>query len=147
MYSEDEKEKRFEQVCLRIEEGEPLRRILRSENAPMSQTVFYELLQDPVKNVRYARARDIYADVVAEEMLDIADSSNADVVGTDKFGNPIVDGEAIQRSKLKVDTRKWLLSKLRPKKYGDRLEVDQKTEATITWKEEKTYQTKNETND
>lgn len=138
MYTQEEKDKRFEQVCQRIEKGEPLRRILRSENAPLSQTVFYELLLDKEKNVRYTRARNVWADIQFEEMLDIADCEDNDIVETDD--GPRVNHDVIQRDRLRVDTRKWMLSKLQPKKYGDRLEVDQKTEATITWKEEKTYE-------
>ncbi len=138
MYTQEEKDERFEEVCRRIEQGESLRRILRSDNAPLSQTVFYELLQDREKNVRYARAREIYADSVFDEMLDIADCEDHDIIETDE--GPRVNHDVIQRDRLRVDTRKWMLSKLQPKKYGDRLEVDQKTEATIIWKEEKTYE-------
>jgi len=70
----------------------------------------------------YARARDIGLEVMAEETIEIADDSGLDVVMTENGPRP--DGEVINRAKLRVDTRKWLLSKLAPKRYGDRLQVD-----------------------
>jgi hypothetical protein len=42
--------------------------------------------------------------------------------------------------RLQIDARKWMLGKLNPKKYGDKLEVDQNTNMTISWNEEKTYE-------
>ena len=107
MYTQEEKDERFEEVCRRIEQGESLRRILRSDHAPLSQTVFYELLQDREKNVRYARAREIYADSVFEEMLDIADCEDLDIIETDE--GPRVYHDVIERDRLGVDTRKWML--------------------------------------
>lgn len=127
MYTQQEKDERFEQVCQRIEQGEPLRRILHSENAPMNWDMFYRLLEDKDKSERYARATSIRADMMFDEAIDIAFEKNADVVGVDKYGNPIVDGEAIQRSKLKVDTIKWAVSKMQPKKYGDKIDIDHTT--------------------
>lgn len=145
MYTQQEKDERFEEVCQRIEQGEPLRRVLRSDTSPMSASLFYEIVKDQTKSERYARAREIYSDIVFEEMLDIADCEDNDIVETEEGQR--VNHDVIQRDRLRVDTRKWMLSKLQPKKYGDRLEVDQKTESTITWKEERTYQQKDEAND
>lgn len=125
MYTQEEKDKRFEQVCQRIEQGEPLRRILRSDNAPMSADLFYDMVKDKSKSERYARAREIYADNVFEEMLDIADCEDNDIIETDE--GPRVNHDVIQRDRLRVDTRKWMLSKLQPKKYGDKLEHDHKS--------------------
>lgn len=142
MYTQQEKDERFEEVCQRIEQGEPLRRILRSDTSPMSASLFYDIVKDQTKSERYARAREIYSDIVFEEMLDIADCEDNDIVETEEGQR--VNHDVIQRDRLRVDTRKWMLSKLQPKKYGERLEVDQKTEATITWKEERTYETKDD---
>ncbi|QEL01115.1 terminase small subunit protein [Olivibacter sp. LS-1] len=144
MYTEEEKNQKFEEICQRIEQGEALRNILRYGNPPLSQTVFYDMLKQEDKNVRYARAREIYAEQMFEEIIEIADERNADVnIGDD--GKMYVDGEAIQRSRLRVDTRKWMLSKLMPKKYGDKLEVDQKADVTFTWNEQKTYEANEKT--
>jgi len=139
MYTEEEKNERFEEICLRIEQGEALRNILQFGRPPLSQPLFYEMLKQEDKNTRYARAREVFADRMFEEIIEIADERNADVnIGDD--GKMYIDGEAIQRSRLRVDTRKWVLSKLQPKKYGDKLEVDQKADVTFTWNEQKTYE-------
>jgi hypothetical protein len=65
----------------------------------------------------YAHAREDLIERMAQEVLELADS---DVPET---GEGKKDWQAIQKHKLQVDTRKWLLSKLAPKKYGDRLEL------------------------
>lgn len=124
------KEQGFEIVCQMIEKGLSLNTILNSPDKPISRTVFYELLNLDAKfNERYARAREIFADSVFEEILDIADESNADLELVD--GKIVINGEAVQRSRLKIDARKWMLSKLNPKKYGDKLEVDGKFSGNI----------------
>lgn len=68
----------------------------------------------------YARAMSVRADMMAQEILDISDDDSLDI-GFDDEGKPFVKGENIQRSKLKVDTRKWLMAKMQPKKYGDKI--------------------------
>lgn len=80
---------------------------------------------------RYARAREAQADLLVEETLEISDDSSRDTFVTDK-GIEAEDREWTNRSKLRVDTRKWLAAKLRPKKYGDKIEVDAKIDATVT---------------
>lgn len=71
---------------------------------------------------QYVRARAIGLDVVADDMLDIADDGSNDWMKKNDPENPgyVFNGEHSSRSKLRVDTRKWYLSKLAPKKYGDR---------------------------
>ena len=66
---------------------------------------------------RYARARVALYDRMAEGLIDIADDQPA-ILPTGA-----VDSGFIAHQKLRIDTRKWLLSKLAPKKYGDRIEV------------------------
>jgi hypothetical protein len=65
----------------------------------------------------YARAREELHEFIAAEIVAIAD---APVPSNEKGG---LDPGAIQKQRLQVDTRKWLLSKLAPKKYGDKIEV------------------------
>lgn len=61
-------------------------------------------------------------EVMADELFDIADETSQDTI-TDAEGNARPNSEWITRSRLRVDTRKWYLSKLAPKRYGDRLDV------------------------
>lgn len=60
---------------------------------------------------------------MAEDIIEIADDSGLDVTLDAESGAPRVDGEAIQRAKLRVDTRKWLMSKVAPHRYGDKVDV------------------------
>ena len=119
-YSEKQIEELFEEVILRITEGEAIRTILKDSHMP-SNKVFYKWLDsDEEKGKQYARACNIRADSVFEEILEIADDSSGDTY-FDKDGNPKLDSEFVQRSRLKIDARKWYVSKLNPKKYGDRV--------------------------
>lgn len=92
----------------RLETGESLRSICRSPDMPSAET-FYDWLEKN-KNLpeRYARAREKGYDFQAEEMEEIARDENMDV----------------NRARLLIDTRKWLLAKKMPKKYGDKTEVE-----------------------
>jgi hypothetical protein len=92
---------------------------------PGKATVFRWLGVHEAFRDQYARAREAQADTLADEMLDIADDGDNDWMerkGED--GQSLgwrENGEAIGRSKLRLDTRKWIASKLKPKKYGDKL--------------------------
>ena len=74
----------------------------------------------------YGVAKLKQADLLAEECLDISDDSSQDVI-YDKDGNERCNSEFVQRSRLRIDTRKWLASKLLPKQYGEK----QQTEVTV----------------
>jgi hypothetical protein len=84
---------------------------------------------------QYARAKEAQADMLAEEMLEIADDSANDTI--DGEYGPMENKEWVNRSKLRVDTRKWIASKLKPKKYGDKLDLTTDGEKiqgnTIKW--------------
>jgi hypothetical protein len=91
----------------------------------MSFRTFYDLLKDEEKVKQYARACEIRADKIADEILDISDATENDVI-TDLEGKEIINHNIINRDRLRVDARKWLLSKMNPKKYGDKLQLDNK---------------------
>jgi hypothetical protein len=75
---------------------------------------------------KYNRAREEQADYLAEEMLEISDEGMNDYIETFKDGSVRVrvNDEHISRSRLRVDTRKWIASKLKPKKYGDKIQSE-----------------------
>jgi hypothetical protein len=119
-------EEAADEICRRIADGETLPEICRDEHMPPRQTV----LQWDADNregfaSRYARARDRQIEHWADELLSISDDANNDwMERNDKGGDGWqINGEHIQRSRLRSDNRKWLLSKLKPGKYGDRLAV------------------------
>lgn len=72
----------------------------------------------------YAQAKSDQADILAEEMLEIADKATNDWMERNDKDNPgyTLNGEAVARSRLRIETRKWLAGKLRPKKYGEKIE-------------------------
>jgi hypothetical protein len=112
-------------ICSRLSAGESLREICRDENMPARSAVFSWLSKHEEFADQYARARGAQAEHWADEILDIADDGLNDWVARKGDDGETIgwkeNGEAIQRSKLRVDTRKWLLSKLLPKKYGERI--------------------------
>lgn len=96
---------------------------------PDYSTIMRWIEKDEVLCKRYARAKEAQADFMADEMLDICDDARNDYmerIGKDgeETGFKVPDKELIQRSKLRIDTRKWLASKLKPKKYGDKIQTE-----------------------
>lgn len=80
----------------------------------------WRITHDEFRNL-YARAKEYQAEIIAEEILEISDYSAEDYMVGDN-GKSVLDHEHVQRSKLRIDTRKWVASKLLPKKYGDKIQ-------------------------
>lgn len=111
-------------ICERIVEGESLRAICREEGMPSQSMVFRWLEANQAFREQYARARDLQADTFADELTEIADNATNDWMernGQEDKGWQ-ANGENIQRSRVRIDTRKWIASKLKPKKYGDKID-------------------------
>ena len=111
-------EETAKEICTRISHGETLRAICRDTHMPPESTVREWVVDD--RNgfaAQYARSRDIGLDCMADLVLAVAHDGTADDYdpGTGK-----INQESYQRSRLRVDTMKWYLSKLAPKRYGDR---------------------------
>ena len=104
-------------ICGRLADGESLRSICRGEGMPNIRSVMRWLSVNPEFSQQYARAREVQAESMFEEMLEIADDGRNDWV--EKEQGKAVDHEHVSRSKLRVDTRKWMLARMAPKKYGD----------------------------
>lgn len=114
-------------ICERLIDGESLRSICRSDDMPSTGTVCRWLVNNLEFQEQYARARENQADTLADEILDIADNANNDWMErlSDEDKNPgwVINGECVQRSRLRVDARKWAAAKLKPQKYGDSLNL------------------------
>lgn len=105
-----------DEICRRLADGEGLVAICRDKHMPAEAAVRKWALDDREGfYARYARAREIQAERWADEIIDIADG----------------DGDW-QRARLRVDTRKWLVAKVLPKKYGER--VDHNVSGGVTVK-------------
>lgn len=115
-------------ICAKLAEGESMRSISRDESMPCSTTMFRWLREDEEFQQQYAQAKLEGHNAWFEDIMDISDDGSNDwMERNNKDGENIgwqVNGEAIQRSKLRVDSRKWALSKLMPKKYGDKIHTE-----------------------
>lgn len=120
-------------ICERIADGESLRTICDGEDMPSKSTVFEWLADDRYEAFRtkYARAREAQADALVDEMIDIADDGSNDWMEKRNADGENIgwqeNGEALRRSDIRIKTRQWVAAKLRPKKYGDKLDIDQTT--------------------
>jgi hypothetical protein len=92
---------------------------------PHKETINRWRRNDPDFRIKYAQAKCQQLEFMTEDLIDIADDGVNDWMEMfDKEGESIgwrVNGEHIQRSRVRIDTRKWLASKLAPKMYGDAL--------------------------
>jgi hypothetical protein len=124
------------QICGRLAGGESLRSICSDEGMPDKSTVFRALADDTAFRDQYARAREAQADAIFDEILDIADDGSNDWMERhDDQGGNIgwkENGEAIGRSRLRIDARKWMAGKLRPKVYGEKLDLNHEAGDSLT---------------
>lgn len=115
-------------ICERIADGESLRSICRDQAMPAKSTVLAWLADDEKSAFRtkYAQAREIQADGFVDEMVEIADDGSNDWMEK-QFGEEtrwVENGEALRRSQLRISTRQWIAEKLKPKKYGAKVELE-----------------------
>lgn len=127
-------EELVDEICERIANGQSVRELCRDDAMPGMSTLFRWLAANESFRERYARAKEAQVEYLAEELLEIADDGSNDWMlrknGED--ATETVNHEHITRSKVRIDTRKWLLAKLAPKKYGDRLGVDHSGKIALT---------------
>lgn len=98
-------------ICARLAVGESLRSICKHDGMPSMPTIFEWLRLDPAFAQNYTRAREHQAESYADEIASIADSAQG------------LDSAGVNAARLRVDARKWCASKLLPKRYGDRIDV------------------------
>jgi len=127
-------------ICARIASGESLREICVDEELPNKSTIFRWLAAHDEFRDQYARAREAQIEHWADEIVEIADDGTNDWIerqNSDGSTYEAVNTDHINRSRLRVDTRKWLMSKLAAKKYGDKVTQEHTGEGggpmTITW--------------
>ena len=113
-----------QQICEAISTSSFGLKKLCKENPhwPSHQTVYMWRFRHKEFDDRYARAMEARTELLVDEITDIADDGENDTITrTDKHGNEYeaINQEWVQRSRLRIDARKWVASKLKPKKYGD----------------------------
>jgi hypothetical protein len=113
----------IDEICERIASGETVRGVSRSlgvDDALMHRW----FTRDPERTKRYWAAKVLQADAFATDSVSIADETLPKTV----FGQ--IDSGAVQQAKLRIDTRKWFASRLKPQVYGDKLDLTVKNELT-----------------
>jgi len=108
-------------ICARMADGESLRSVCRSDDMPALSTVFRWLGEHKEFQEQYARARQARASAMEEEILSISDDDSGDRIEDPETGSAKVNTEFVARSRLKVDTRKWLMARMAPRVYGDKV--------------------------
>ena len=125
----------FYLIITSIEGGLSLRKALKAlskKGLTMSSRTFFKVMENDEEKVKqYARACETRSDIIFEEILEIADCEDEDIIGPDD-GEPRVNHDVIQRDRLRVDARKWILAKMNPKKYGDKIDHTSNGETITT---------------
>lgn len=116
----------IESICERVANGESMRKICRDEHMPVLTTIFRWIRENPEFKQQYDAATDMRADAYAEDMQDIADTPPA------LTADGKIDAGDVAHMRLRIDTRKWIASKLKPKKYGDKIEQEIKGDMSLT---------------
>ena len=130
MYNKKQIDEFKKLIIEQISIGKSLNSLVEQKKVPSHQTV-YNWLNEEHENYdkifldNYARARQDQADFYADEIIEISDDSRNDymekLIGEEVV--QVVNQENIQRARLRIDARKWVSSKLKPKKYGDKLDM------------------------
>ena len=114
-----------EQICHRLAHGESLLGICKDEGMPSEGTVRGWCVDHADFASKYARARQEQADHYAEQIIEIADEKLSDLAKEER-------SDAWQQQRLRIDARKWYASKVAPKRYGDRLDVEHGGDVSIS---------------
>lgn len=96
-----------DEICSQLSDGKSLRAVCRQDLMPSATTIFSWMRLHPTFLEQYARAKESSADAMADDILDIADDKDEDA----------------QSRRVRIDARKWIASKLKPKKYGDKIDT------------------------
>lgn len=102
--------------------------ICQADGMPSPPTVYRWIHSNESFRNDYARAKEAQAELLGEEILAISDDSDKDTIQT--LNGEIENREWTSRSKLRVEARKWLMSKLHPKRFGDKLDIDANVNVT-----------------
>lgn len=106
-------------VLAELESGKSLRKAAEAAGCGAS-TVLGWVDEDKAFAEQYAQARARGYQLLADEIIEISDDASRDYIETEH--GPKLDAEAVARSRLRVDSRKWMLAKMLPKVYGDKVD-------------------------
>lgn len=110
-------------ICSAMAEGQSLRSVLREDRMPSIGTFLRWVSERPDLAEQYGHARALCLDAMAEDIIDIADTPQIGQKSVSKAtGLEITEGDMVEHRRLRIESRKWLLAKVAPKKYGDKIE-------------------------
>ena len=133
----EKKEKAIQFILTELSIGKSLRQILENnDELPARKTLYEWLASDKEVSQHYANTCEVRAESIFDEMIDIADDTSNDTIHLESGEK--ANSEWINRSRLRIDTRKWILSKMNPKKYGDKMEADVNMKLKVNQYEEMT---------
>jgi len=115
-----------DKICETIATSSKGLRAICAENKIDVSSLMKWLKENKEFSEQYARAKELQADYLVEEILEIVDDGSNDFMTITK-GNEsynVEDREVTSRSKIRYDARKWIASKLAPKKYGDKTQTE-----------------------
>lgn len=117
----------FTAICDCISRGESLSAVCRRPEMPHKSTVLRWLHDKPELRDRYVQARDDLMEYWASDIIEIADDGTMDTMpGLNKYGDEVMvpNHANVQRDRLRIDSRKWMLARLKPQVYGDHVQVE-----------------------
>ena len=118
-----ERDKVFLDIIQQIELGRSIKNILDDDTYPITRSTFYNWLnENPERIELYKKATEIRADGIFDDMLEISDDGTKDYY-YDVNVNRQQSMVAVNRSRLQLDTRKWVLGRMNPKKYSEKLDI------------------------
>lgn len=112
-----------DKICDLVSFGKSLRYVSRQDDMPDLVTIYRWLQRFPEFSKQYDKAKSEQIDTLADEMIDISDDISSDTI-VNENGKDVVNNTAVNRSRLMVDTRKWIAERMKPKKYGVRQEIE-----------------------
>jgi len=125
IWTDEKKKQAFTDILEHISKGKSLRSIIDNSdrNVIPSMPTFMEWLEEDTEMAnQYARGMAVRQELLFEEILEIADKQGEDVT-EDEEGNQTINHNIVQRNRLQIDARKWMLGKMNPKKYGDKTDI------------------------
>ena len=106
-------------ICERVALGESVRAIARDEVMPAMSSIFKWLAENKSFSEQYAHAKEESSDALNEELMELGDEA----IRLSQEVDPKASGAVVQAVKLKADNHKWMMSKMKPKKYGDKVDL------------------------
>lgn len=121
----------FDSICSEISTSNRGLVSICKDKSLNAKTFYDWIKEDSDLSNKYARAKELQAEYLAEEIILIADDSSRDTIIHEETGTESFNSEFAARSRLRVDARKWIASKLYPKKYGEKVQNEVTVDTSI----------------